>query len=165
MYPGQFTGRNDLTIENKKFSGNAQSLQKGRILHHGTLLFDSDLDMIQNVLNVSLDKIKSKGIKSVRSRVTNIKEHLKGDINIDTFKKLLVKNLFENENVEEYIVTDADLKNINELKENKYVTWEWNYGKSPKFNFRNSKCGDYCLYNFAWSTALNKNVKREKSRT
>ncbi|WP_411680580.1 lipoate--protein ligase [Clostridium thailandense] len=135
----QLSGRNDLTIDGKKFSGNAQSMHKGRILHHGTLLFDSNLDILGKVLNVSLDKIQSKGIKSVRSRVTNIKDYLEKGTSISEFKELLLKNLFENNDLEEYCLSEDDANSINKLKESKYDTWEWNYGKSPKFNFKNSK--------------------------
>ncbi|MBV7274966.1 lipoate--protein ligase [Clostridium sp. PL3] len=135
----QLSGRNDLTIDGKKFSGNAQSMHKGRILHHGTLLFDSNLDILGKVLNVSLDKIQSKGIKSVRSRVTNIKDYLEKGTSINEFKELLLKNLFENNDLEEYCLSEDDANSINKLKESKYDTWEWNYGKSPKFNFKNSK--------------------------
>lgn len=135
----ELSGRNDLTIDGKKFSGNAQSMHKGRILHHGTLLFDSNLDIIGKVLNVQLDKIQSKGIKSVRSRVTNIKDYLREDTDVNGFKELLLKNLFENNTLEEYHLSENDLASITKLKESKYDTWEWNYGKSPKFNFKNSK--------------------------
>lgn len=135
----ELSGRNDLTIDGKKFSGNAQSMHKGRILHHGTLLFDSNLDIIGKVLNVQLDKIQSKGIKSVRSRVTNIKDYLREDTDVNGFKELLLKNLFENNTLEEYHLSENDLVSITKLKESKYDTWEWNYGKSPKFNFKNSK--------------------------
>lgn len=135
----ELSGRNDLTIDGKKFSGNAQSMNKGRILHHGTLLFDSNLDIIGKVLNVQLDKIQSKGIKSVRSRVTNIKDYLRENTDVNGFKKLLLKNLFENNDLEEYCLSENDLIAIAKLKEDKYDTWEWNYGKSPKFNFKNSK--------------------------
>lgn len=135
----ELSGRNDLTIDGKKFSGNAQSLHKGRILHHGTLLFNSDLDVVSKALNVKADKIKSKGIKSVRSRVTNISDYLDKSIEIGEFKDILLKNLFEENDLQEYIITEDDLKAINELKDNKYNTWEWIYGKSPKFNFKSSK--------------------------
>lgn len=135
----ELSGRNDLTIDGKKFSGNAQSMHKGRILHHGTLLFDSNLDIIGKVLNVQLDKIQSKGIKSVRSRVTNIKDYLREGTDVNGFKELLLKNLFENNILEEYHLSENDLVSITKLKESKYDTWEWNYGKSPKFNFKNSK--------------------------
>lgn len=135
----ELSGRNDLTIDGKKFSGNAQSMHKGRILHHGTLLFDSNLDILGKGLNVQADKIQSKGIKSVRSRVTNIKDYLKKDIDVSGFKELLLRNLFDNNELEEYCLSEDDINNINKLKESKYNTWEWNYGKSPKFNFKNSK--------------------------
>ncbi|MBI6873902.1 lipoate--protein ligase [Clostridium aciditolerans] len=135
----ELSGRNDLTIDGKKFSGNAQSMHKGRILHHGTLLFDSNLDIIGKVLNVQLDKIQSKGIKSVRSRVTNIKDYLREGTDVNGFKELLLKNLFENNILEEYHLSENDLVSITKLKESKYDTWEWNYGKSPKFNFKSSK--------------------------
>ncbi|MTK10589.1 MAG: lipoate--protein ligase [Clostridiaceae bacterium] len=135
----ELSGRNDLTIDGKKFSGNAQSMHKGRILHHGTLLFDSNLDIIGKGLNVQLDKIQSKGIKSVRSRVTNIKDYLREGTDVNGFKELLLKNLFENNILEEYHLSENDLVSITKLKESKYDTWEWNYGKSPKFNFKNSK--------------------------
>lgn len=135
----ELSGRNDLTIDGKKFSGNAQCLHKGRILHHGTLLFNSDLNVVSNALNVKADKIKSKGIKSVRSRVTNISNYLDKNIDINEFKNILLKNLYEENNLEEYVLTEEDLRAINELKDNKYNTWQWIYGKSPKFNFKSSK--------------------------
>ena len=72
----EFTGRNDLEIDGQKFCGNAQYVRSGRIMHHGCLMFDVDTSVLANALKVSKDKIESKGIKSVRSRVTNIKDHL-----------------------------------------------------------------------------------------
>ena len=72
----EFTGRNDLEIDGRKFCGNAQYVRSGRIMHHGCLMFDVDTTVLADALKVSKDKIESKGIKSVRSRVTNIKEHL-----------------------------------------------------------------------------------------
>ena len=72
----EFTGRNDLEIDGRKFCGNAQYVRSGRIMHHGCLMFDVDTTVLTDALKVSKDKIESKGIKSVRSRVTNIKEHL-----------------------------------------------------------------------------------------
>ena len=77
-------------IEGKKISGSAQALKKGRILHHGTLLINSNLDIIDSMLNVSVDKIKSKGVKSVRSRMTNIQEHLEKQLTSDV-KNILLK--------------------------------------------------------------------------
>ena len=137
----ELSGRNDLTIDGKKFSGIAQSIVKGRVLNHGTLLFDSQLDVLSKALNVKRDKIESKGVKSVASRVTNIKPYVKDDIDVLEFKQVLLKNIFEyfNEPVEYCELSDEDLKNIQKKVDEQYGTWEWNYGKSPKFNYKGYK--------------------------
>ncbi|HOB19120.1 MAG TPA: lipoate--protein ligase [Candidatus Atribacteria bacterium] len=132
----QFTGRNDITIDGRKFSGNAQYYFKDRLLHHGTILFNSDLARVQEALNVSHDKIESKGVKSVRSRVTNILPYLKDSISLEDFKDALLKFILNDEDYKkkEYILSEKDITAINELVERKYATWEWNYGESPAFN-------------------------------
>jgi len=137
----EFSGRNDIILDGKKFSGNAQYLSKGRLLHHGTLLFDSDLSILTKALNVKNDKISSKGIKSVKSRVTNLKDYFKEDICAKQFKELLLKYVFEVEGdaLKEYVLTPKDLKNIKKLRDEKYSTWDWNYGYSPKFDLTRSK--------------------------
>lgn len=134
----ELSGRNDLVIDGKKFSGIAQSIIKGRVLNHGTLLFDSKLDILSKALNVKRDKIESKGVKSVSSRVTNIKAYVKDDIDVLEFKDVLLKNIFEyfNQPVEIYELTDDDKKNIQQMVDERYGTWEWNYGRSPKFNYK-----------------------------
>lgn len=134
----ELSGRNDLVIDGKKFSGIAQSIIKGRVLNHGTLLFDSKIDTLSKALNVKRDKIESKGVKSVSSRVTNIKPYVKDDIDVLEFKQVLLKNIFEyfNEPIEIYELSDEDRKNIQKMVDERYGTWEWNYGKSPKFNFK-----------------------------
>jgi lipoate-protein ligase A len=134
----ELSGRNDLVIDSKKFSGIAQSITKGRVLNHGTLLFDSKLDTLSKSLNVKRDKIESKGVKSVASRVTNIKPYVKDDIDVLEFKQVLLKNIFEyfNQPVEIYELSDEDRKNIQKMVDDKYGTWEWNYGRSPKFNYK-----------------------------
>jgi lipoate-protein ligase A len=135
----EFNSRNDLTIDGRKFSGNAQHIYRNKLLHHGTLLFDSTLDIFQDVLKVSTDKIVSKGIKSVRSRVTNISEYLPEPISIGEFREALLKSFIEREkDIQEYVLTDKDIDAVNELVKNKYSTWNWNYGESPAFNFKNS---------------------------
>lgn len=136
----ELAGRNDLTINGKKISGNAQFVFRNRLLHHGTLLFDSDLDILQAALNVKVDKIVSKGIKSVRSRVTNIKDHLELRIDVHGLKKYIRDSIFEaREDIEEYRLTQPDREEIYKLMEEKYSIWDWNYGQSPPFNIRNSK--------------------------
>ena len=86
----EFNGRNDITIDGKKFSGNSQYAKRGRVLHHGTVLFNSKLDTVQNALKVKKDKIESKGVKSVKSRVTNIADYLEPGFTLEDFKKALV---------------------------------------------------------------------------
>ena len=137
----ELSGRNDLTLDGKKISGIAQSVSKNRILNHGTILFDTDLTVLSRALNVKADKIESKGVKSVKSRVTNIKPYMNDDVSIMEFKKQLLENIFayHNESPEEYILSQEHLDNIKKLYEEKYSTWEWNYGESPDFGWKNYK--------------------------
>jgi len=135
----EFTGRNDITIGGQKFCGNAQYMKKGRVLHHGAMLFDTDLTVLGDALKVSQDKIASKGVKSVRSRVTNIVDHLEEKITVEDFKELLLNHMFKGMEIQEYKLTEEDLENINKLMEERYNTWEWNFGESPKFNIEKSK--------------------------
>lgn len=137
----ELSGRNDMTIDGKKFSGIAQSVWKKRVLNHGTLLFDTDLEVLSKGLNVKQDKIASKGVKSVKSRVTNIKPYMKEEVDIYGFKEVLLNTIFAmagNEPVE-YKLSDEDIENIDKLYTEKYNTWEWNYGSSPKFEYKNYK--------------------------
>ncbi len=137
----EFSGRNDLTLEGKKFSGIAQSVWKNRVLNHGTILFDTDLTVLSSALKVRKDKIESKGVKSVKSRVTNIRPHLSEDVDILTFKDLLLKNIFALEDMEptEYILSKEQKQEIDKLYEEKNSSWDWNYGESPDFNYNNYK--------------------------
>jgi lipoyltransferase and lipoate-protein ligase len=125
-------GRNDITVEGMKFSGNAQYLKGGRIMHHGTILFHSDLNTIEKVLNVSKDKIESKGLKSVKSRVTNLIDHLPENSSLKEFKDLLKQFMFE-EIEAQYTLTEDDLKRIREIKSERYDKWAWNFGYSPRY--------------------------------
>ncbi len=139
--PCELSGRNDITIDGKKFSGIAQSVVKGRVLNHGTLLFNSQLDVVEKALNVKRDKIESKGVKSVSSRVTNIKPYIKEDIDVLEFRDILLKNIFEyiNKPIEKYELTEEDKDAIQKMVDERYGTWDWNFGKSPKFNYRGYK--------------------------
>lgn len=134
----EMSGRNDLLAEGRKISGNAQFSTKGRMFSHGTLLFDSEIEHVVSALNVKKDKIESKGIKSIRSRVANIKEFLKEDITIEQFRQLLLEAIFKTKDIPEYELTKEDWKNIHELSKERYQNWDWNYGKSPKFNLQHS---------------------------
>ena len=136
----EFSGRNDLTIEGKKFSGNAQYNYKNRVLHHGTLLFSSDISNLSKALQAKPLKFQDKGIKSVISRVTNISSHLKEPLSIMDFEALIMNFIItEDSSASLYDFNDDDLYNINKLREEKYSTWDWNFGHSPKYNFINEK--------------------------
>jgi len=133
----EFTGRNDLEIDGKKFCGNAQAYINGRIMHHGCLLFDVDLSVLANALKVSKDKFESKGVKSVRARVTNIVNELPEKITVEEFRDLLLEYMKkEYPEMTEYVFSEQELAEINRIKDTKFGTWDWNYGKSPEFNVR-----------------------------
>ena len=138
--PAEFAGRNDIIVEGKKISGNAQSYFKNRMFQHGTILFDANLEMVANVLQVHLDKIESKGIKSNRSRVTNIKPYIHKDMTIKEFQSYLLHYFLETDDIEAktYQLTQNDYENIQKLCDEKYSTWEWNYGESPEFTLQKS---------------------------
>ena len=133
----EFTGRNDLEIDGQKFCGNAQAYINGRIMHHGCLLFDVDLSVLANALKVSKDKFESKGVKSVRARVTNIINELPEKITVEEFRDLLLEYMKkEYPEMTEYVFSEEELAEINRIKDTKFGTWDWNYGKSPEFNIR-----------------------------
>ena len=130
----EVSGRNDLTIDGKKFSGNAMALQKQRLLFHGTLLYDTDLNVLGDALRVAPDKIESKGVKSVKSRVTNIKSYAPKDLTIQQFKETLKHFLLDGSESQEYFPTSQDLGGIQQLVEQKYQSWDWNFGSNPSSN-------------------------------
>ena len=141
----EFNSRNDIAIDGKKFSGNSQYAKRGRILHHGTILFNSNLATIQSALKVKKDKIESKGIKSVKSRVTNITDYLDETYTMEDFKAALLKAMFANDNLEKITLSNEEIQAIERLKTEKYATWDWNYGKSPQYNLRKERKCDFGL--------------------
>jgi lipoate-protein ligase A len=135
----ELSGRNDLLVEGRKISGNAQFSTRGRMFSHGTLMFDTEVEAVVSALNVSKEKIESKGIKSIRSRVANISEFLKEPMTVTEFRSAILHSLFEGEeNVKYWELTDEDWDNIRALSKKRYGNWDWNYGKSPKFNVKHS---------------------------
>lgn len=134
----ELSGRNDILAEGRKISGNAQFSTRGRMFTHGTLLFNSEMEHIVSALRVKKDKIESKGIKSVRSRVANISEFLTEKWTIEEFRSALLKFIFQGQEVTEYVLTEEDWENIHQLSKERYQNWDWNYGKSPKFNLQHS---------------------------
>ncbi|RRG10667.1 MAG: lipoate--protein ligase [Lactobacillus sp.] len=138
----EVSGRNDILVDGKKFSGNAMYTKNGKTFSHGTLMLDVDLDVVTHALNVPEDKIKSKGIKSVRSRVTNLKPYLADnyrDLTVPEFRDILLKKLFHVDDLaeikdQEYVVTPDEQTKIDAIYEQFYNNWDWVYGKSPTFS-------------------------------
>ena len=138
----EFSGRNDLLIDNKKFSGNSQYNYKNKVMHHGTLLFSSQINDLSSALKVKPSKFEGKGVKSVKSRVTNISNHLEKNMNVLEFKEYLM-NFINNKdkNNHFYELSDHDINEITKLVDEKYSTWQWNFGHSPKYSLNNEvKC-------------------------
>ena len=130
--PATLSGRNDILVEGKKVSGFAKRVCKNRLMVHGTLMYNVDVDVLTNVLNPSTTKLQSKGITSVRSRVTNLRDYLPELSDIQAFKNRLEEILSNNYSDAEYKLSEADLDHIQQLADEKFATWEWNYGRSPK---------------------------------
>ena len=127
----EVTGRNDIAIDGRKFSGNAQYVRDERVMHHGTILFDSDLSVVSQALAPSAEKLSAKGVASVRSRVTNVKPYLSPGVTLADFKEQLVAAMFEGTDMQPYQFTPEDLQAAQRLRESRYATWAWNYGASP----------------------------------
>ena len=134
----EFSGRNDLLIDGQKFSGNAQYNYKNKVMHHGTLLFSSEINDLSNALKVKPSKFQGKSVKSVKSRVTNISSHLDKKMTVLEFKDYLMDFINKRDkNSHFYELNDKDVESINKLVEEKYSTWEWNFGYSPKYSLYN----------------------------
>lgn len=134
--PARFEGRNDLMINGQKFSGNAECIAKGRILHHGTLLFASEMEDLSAALKANPLKFQDKAVKSIRKRVTNISEHLPKPMTVSEFTDIIMEHVSKNTtNALPYTFTPEDIRAIEKLRDEKYSTWEWNFGSSPKFDY------------------------------
>ena len=143
----EVTGRNDIVIDGKKFSGNAMYTRNGKTFCHGTLMFDVDTNAVAGALKVPKDKIESKGIKSVRSRVTNLKPYLKPKFqNLDTagFRDELIKRIYHVDDlsqaqINEYQLTSKDQQAIHQIETDRYRDWDWVFGQSPAFTVKKRK--------------------------
>ena len=130
--PAEFNGRNDLTVEGKKFSGNAQYKLAGATVHHGSLLFDTNIEQMVASTTVDEYKILSKSIKSVHDRVTNLTEHLEAPMTAEEFKQRMVTAILNGGSV--YQVTEADDRRIRQLAAEHFDNWDKKFGASPKFS-------------------------------
>lgn len=135
----EFAGRNDILIEDKKFSGHARTRMNNKLLHHGTLLFSSNMNFLIDALKVNPNKRTDRTLRSTHDRVTNISEHLSEEITVERFREQLIKYVRsvypESAPME---LSQEDIDGIQKLVDEKYATFEWNYGEQINFNFRNS---------------------------
>ena len=135
--PAVLQGRNDLLVDGKKFSGNAKLARHGKMIQHGTILLDSEMEVLDEALKVNPLKFIDKAIKSNRSRVTNLINYLPKETTTADLKKLLTEEIMKNNpEAERYELTGEDLQGIQQLMTDKYETWDWNFGFSPNYNFK-----------------------------
>ncbi|MCS8618130.1 lipoate--protein ligase [Latilactobacillus curvatus] len=147
----EVSGRNDMLVDGKKFSGNAMYTKNGKTFSHGTLSWDVDLDVLTQALNAPADKIASKGIKSIRQRVTNLKGHVDPEyqnMSTEEFRDVLLLNLMHADQLadvadREYQLTVADEQAIDKIFDDLYSNWDWVYGKSPKSTIQKRKHFDF----------------------
>ena len=135
------SGRNDILVEGRKVSGTAQRLLNSRILHHGTLLFDTDPDMVAGALRADPEKFRSKSSKSVRSRVGNIRDFLREDMDLPAFWAYL-KTALAGEGFVTGALSPEELEAVEALKRSRYDAWEWNFGRSPAYDMVNKRRWD-----------------------
>lgn len=134
----ELSGRNDITVDGKKFSGNAFSLAKGNRSHHGTILVNADLTKLSNYLCVSKEKMRSKGIDSVRARVCNLCE-LSSGLTVEAMRRLVIESFIEEYGAaSEYVFDGTALAEVEERRE-RLASWEWRFGKTPQFDFETDK--------------------------
>lgn len=127
-------GKSDLVIDDLKFSGNAEHVFRKKVLHHGTLLFDSNLGHLNEAIKNNWDRFTDKAVRSNRSKVTNISNHLSEDITLNAFMDCIVKEVHDSSSdVMSYALSEKDRIQIQELIDTKYSKWDWNFGYSPKF--------------------------------
>ncbi len=136
--PARHEGKNDIRVNGLKISGNSEHVHRNKVLHHGTLLFNSNLDMLNEMLRVKSHSFKDKSVKSIRSKVANISEFLDKPFSIEEFIERITDHINRKEkDVVYYSLTASDINGINDLVDEKYKTWEWNFGYSPDYFFKN----------------------------
>ncbi len=140
--PAERSGRNDILVEGRKCSGYAKRLSKDRMMIHGTLMWDVNLEVLTQALQVPGSKLQAAGIASVRSRVVNLKEYLPQFCRIQEFQAALQDILAEGDPM--ITLSQEQLRSIDQMADEKFRRWEWIYGHSPSASFQNSRkfaCG------------------------
>ena len=126
----EMNGRNDITIGGAKFSGNAQYVKEGRVMHHGTILFEADAEKVEQVLRVDPSKIAGKGVRSVRSRITTVKAHLTQPVTLPEFRAALKEQILR-ENPGREITLGPEAEEVISRLAARYRDPDWNWGQSP----------------------------------
>ena len=134
---GRCEGRNDLTVDGKKFSGTAVCKHGTRVLEHGTLLFDASFDRLSAALRPRPEKFAGKAVRSVRSRVTNLRDHLASPLTVEGFMEYLSEFLMKSLPCVPYTLTGEDLGAIARLRDERFGNPTWNLGRSPAYSFTN----------------------------
>jgi lipoate-protein ligase A len=142
--PVEISGRNDMVVDGKKFSGNAQYIKEGRVMHHGTILYDSNMSVLSQALKPGADKIESRGVKSVQSRVTNIRPYMKTDMSVAGFWSALKGFMVSAFAMGELTLNTEQDAAVGELRERVYSQWGWNYGNSPPYTLRKARRVEGC---------------------
>jgi len=132
--PAELTDKNNILVKGKKISGNSQHTNMRRMLSHGTLLFDSDLVVLQNALNSNLVITKSRAVSSIKSNVTNISKHLRQPLGMDAFRAAMIDGIsgvFGD--MGNYRLAAEEWEAVDRLAKTKYKSWSWTFGRSPEF--------------------------------
>lgn len=128
--------RNELLLKGLKISGTASHVFKRRVLHHGTLLFSSEMGKLSAALKSDQKRFTDRAVKSVRSRVTNISDHLSEAMDVEMFQERILAHMLRAfKDASPYQFSEADMSEIKALRDSKFSTWEWNFGYSPKYQF------------------------------
>ncbi len=125
------SGRNDIMVDSRKVSGYAKRVYCDRLMVHGTLMYDVDLDALTRALDVDGSKLQAAGVASVRSRVANLKDFLPQYGSIEEFRQALQERLSRGYRDAQLLLSSDDLAAIREMREKKFATWEWIYSRSP----------------------------------
>lgn len=150
-------GKNDIRVNGLKVSGNAEHVFRNKVLHHGTLLFDAEIEQLNLAIRAKETHFESKAVKSIRSRVANISSFIDPGMQRDDFMMQLIQYLQKHFAItSSYHFNSSDVRNIEKIKAEKYTTWEWNYGYSPTYTFRNSKMIDNTLLTLELTVARGK---------
>jgi len=131
--------RSELLHKGLKISGTASHVFKQRVLHHGTLLFSSEMGDLSKALLTSKELFTDRAVKSVRSRVTNIRDHLSEPMEIEMFQERILNYVLQtSKNAQTFHLNKSDMQEIKMLRDSKFSTWEWNFGYSPRYQFNRS---------------------------